>query len=181
MPSHRPVEAAALPPRGGPVAEARARARARMTTAQRERDALVRRVQRLTDARLCQRCGREYHELDNLGTWRCRYHWGTVASYQYEVAGVSAGHWTCCRRAAVAMRPLDDVADRRWRASLDTGCTPCDHTSVAATEHEPRRRLNRPTVARLFGSEATPQSLEAPGRTFDARSGELVVDRAAVV
>jgi hypothetical protein len=123
----------------------------------------------LTRLRACARCRRHYAEIDNLGTWRCRYHPGAVATAP--MPGVPAGHYSCCRASAstewtFAERPPPGFAAVRPAA----GCARCDHVEDAAAEHEPTRVV-LPTEA------ATLLLLAAPGVVDDTSRGRVYVLR----
>jgi len=149
----------------------RERERARGNAAEHEREKLRRKLEKHKATRECVRCGDLYEEMGNFGTWRCRYHWGNVESEHFEVAGVEAGHWTCCRRPTGSTRPRDDeyyANGERYRGTRSRGCTRCDHVATINAEHEPRRRLDRLTAFRLLGEDYAARAHTVPGQSVKA-------------
>lgn len=154
----------------------RDRERIRGSEAERARERWTRHVTKLTALRECVRCSKHYREIDNLGTWKCRYHPGLLQSAHYHVGGIDAGHWTCCALSARVTRPADGymyTSGELFFNNPSRGCARCDHVSTHTRQHEPTRRLNRSTMHALFGEYAP----DAPGRHIDERTGDVIVVR----
>ena len=85
--------------------------------------------------RFCPRCRKEYHNIDNYGTYQCRIHTGTLRT-----GADGRMYYTCCEQNTrpVDYHPKNDKLVHRnfgfnykcSRIRLPPPCTPCDHGDI---------------------------------------------------
>lgn len=74
----------------------------------------------------CIRCHIKFRRIDNLGTWQCALHPGSVAPVT--TFDETEGQYTCCG-ASRDGDALTGVPVRRDPQRVSSGCVPCDHAS----------------------------------------------------
>lgn len=129
----------------------------------------------MQDWQTCSTCNVQYKELDNLGTWQCRYH---PMEYDNDVG------YLCCKRKIRKRRSSSGTewmthtqpARTNRQIPLPKGCQTCDHKPGKRSD-SPINLLNEKTlVETLIQSKYySNESLTMPG--FDAET--MLIHRSA--
>ncbi len=125
---------------------------------------LIDAILEMGERRRCARCAETYCESDNLGTWRCAYHPGTIALHDNDVR---TGNYECCDLSPDPRSK--DYAVRRSRR----GCTPCDHIEFPDMYLADDMHMNL-DIARRFLSD---DLLQAPGIRIDHSRNSVLISR----
>lgn len=124
-------------------------------------------IAELMQTKECMRCGMLFRDMQEMGSWNCRLHTGTLQSVMASEFGTELGTFTCC-----------GVSPSPWHAKwagddAASGCLRCDHTIGKGLPKTLQIPLERARI--LFGDRLA--TGDRPGLKSDEHTDTLLIVR----